>query len=382
MNSISRATGAIITASIARTLNPMPTVTTTISSSICANRALIARWLFLCRAFRACNSTPTASHPAEIYLDDAWQHNHAAVLLANMALNGAVHGHVFARILDAEPWPRVVNLNARHVTTYWQADDFQRVLWYEIRWQNGREQWRQDIVQTDDHWTLYDYRLAGSRWELQEEVVWPYPLGPLVDWQHLPQPAAFYGADELQHAELNDAVNKIASDISRILRFHAYPRTIGTGFEATAVQNTAIDDFWTIANDNAKVFNLEMQSDLTASLRFLQLLTDTFLAESRVTMLHGNPDSVKGVTNLAIRALYMDMVAKNAVLRRHYGSGIEELSRRILMLGGHDPTRPTLHWQDALPTDQRETVDVVRQQVELGVMSTATAAARLGVANN
>lgn len=320
---------------------------------------------------------------AENWLARAWQHSGGAVLLANMALNGALHGHVFARVVPGQQpqdFPRIINLNGRHITVYWQADDFQRVLWYEIRWQQGREQWRQDIVQDEGRWLIYDYRLAGSRWELQEEVIWPHPLGPVVDWQHLPHAAAFYGADELPHAALNDAVNKVASDIARILRFHAYPRTIGTGFEASAVQPTAIDDFWTIANEQAKVFNLEMHSDLSASLSFLQLLSDTFLAESRVTMLHGDPNSVKGVTNLAIRALYMDMVAKNAILRRHYGAGIVALSRRLLQMGAYDAdVMPRLHWQDALPTDQREEVEVLRQALDLGLMSPATAAARLGI---
>jgi hypothetical protein len=196
----------------------------------------------------------------------------------------------------------------------------------------------------------------------------------------LPNPVGFYGRDELPHAELNDAINRVASDVSRILRFHAYPRTIGTGFEAGTVQATAIDDFWTIPNENARVFNLEMGSDLTASMRFLQTLTEAFLGESRVNILNGDPQNVKGVTNLAIRALYMDMIAKNEVLRRHYGRGIQDLSQRLLMLGGRRfDVAPTVHWGDALPMDQREAVEIVARQVDVGVLSKESAAAKLGL---
>lgn len=336
------------------------------------------------------------ARPADTqFLHDAWQQSGDAALLSNLALNGALNGHCVARVVQGVQGaqsvqgvqgghggrgaaPRVVSLNPRDVVTFWHADDATEVLWHELRWQDGRVQWRQDIVNEGQRWLIRELRMVGARWELQAEIIWPYALGPLVDWQHLPHPTQYYGQHELPHAPLNDAVNKVASDIARILRFHAFPRTIGTGFDAASVQRAGIDDFWTITNENAKVYNLEMQSDLGTSLRFLQLLTDAFLAQSRVTMLHGDPDSVKGVTNLAIRALYMDMIAKNEVLRRHYGGGLQALSQRLLLLGGRDAsTPPDIYWGEALPTDRREQVELVARQLELGVLDAETAAAML-----
>ena len=317
---------------------------------------------------------------SERWLRLAWAMNGGATLLANMAVNGALDGHVFARIVPEDPWPRIVALSGANIITFWDADDFQRVLWYELRWRAGRQHFRQDVVTDDGRWLLRDYRQTGSTWDLQQETVWPYALGPILDWQHLPHPTAFYGHDELPHAALNDTVNKIASDIARILRFHAYPRTIGTGFEAGSVQATAIDDFWTVPNADARVFNLEMSSDLSASLRFLQILTDAFLSESRVNILSGDPSHVQDVTNLAIRALYMDMIAKNGVLRRQYGTGIAAISQRLLMLDGREyGVPPVVHWPEALPVDHREQVELVAKQVELGVLSPQSAAAQLGV---
>lgn len=318
------------------------------------------------------------------FLGKVWQDSGDAALLSNLALSGALAGHCVARVVQdgarADEKLRIVALNPRDVITFWHADDATQVLWYELRWLDGHTQWRQDIIHEDERWLIREFRMVGSRWELQDEIIWPYALGPLLDWQHLPHPDHYYGQHELAHAQLNDAVNKVASDIARILRFHAFPRTIGTGFGAEAVQQAGIDDFWTIANENAKVYNLEMQSDLGTSLRFLQLLTDAFLAQSRVTMLHGDPASVKGVTNLAIRALYMDMIAKNEVLRRQYGAALQALSQRVLMLSGREyRTAPQVHWGDALPADRREQVELVARQLDLGVIDTETAAAMLNL---
>lgn len=315
----------------------------------------------------------------EKWLMARWERSGGAGLLLNMALNGALSGHVFARVIQAEDGPRVINLSPRDVIAFWHADDYDQVLWYELRWSMGRQQWRQDVVNEGDRWLVRDYRMVGARWELADETIWPERYGPILSWQHLPQPNLFYGMDELPHAALNDTINRIASDIARILRFHAFPRTIGTGFESAAVQRTAIDDFWTIPNENARVFNLEMQGDLSASLQFLQRLTDAFLAESRVIMLHGDPASVKGVTNLAIRALYLDMLAKNEVLRRHYGRGIAALSQRLLRLGGYGDAQPKVIWGEALPTDRREQLDLVRSQLELGLINEKTASAQLNL---
>jgi hypothetical protein len=316
----------------------------------------------------------------ESWLRQAWQANQDAVLLGALALNGALDGHIYARVIPAEPNPRIVPLNSAHVIVFWDADDFEKVRWYELRWQVGRTTYRQDVVYEDDRWLIRDFRLKGSRWELLDEVIWPYALGPIVDWQHQKHPVEYYGRDELPHAHLNDLINKVASDTARILRFHAYPRTIGTGFEATNVQASGIDDFWVIPEKEAHVFNLEMQSDLSASLRFLQLLTDNFLAESRVTMLNGDPQHFKGVTNLGVRVAYLDQIAKTEMLRRQYSIGLQAISRRLLMLGGHDhDVNVRVHWGEALPVDRREAVELVAKQIELGLLSPQTASAQLGL---
>lgn len=316
------------------------------------------------------------------WLHQVWEENGGAALLAALALNGALNGHVFARVSEGDPRPRVVALSPAQTLIFWQSDDYAQVLWYEIHWQRGRTPCRQDIVNDGAVWQIIDYAAPGGRWEQSgAPVIWNSPFAPLISWQHLPRPLEVYGDHELGHAGLNDAVNKIAGDINRILRFHAYPRTIGTGFEAGTVQSTAIDDFWTIASPDAHVFNLEMQSDLTSSLRFLDLLMQTFWLQSRVTVLSQAPENLQNVTNLGLRAAFMDMLAKNEVLRRAYGWGIQEISRRLLLLGGFAPVAPQILWREALPADRREEIAIAQAEMELELLDKKQALARLGLGN-
>ncbi|MCI0710476.1 MAG: phage portal protein [Chloroflexi bacterium] len=335
---------------------------------------------FLVPDFPSLELHESADTDREKWLRGVWQANQNAVLLASMAINGALDGHVFARVVPDKPFPRIVNLNGANVIAFWDADDYHNVLWYELRWTVGRKTYRQDVVRDGGRWLIRDYLLHGSRWELQDEVIWPHALGPIIDWQHGLHPVEFYGRNELSHAHLNDLINKVASDTARILRFHAYPRTIGTGFEAANVQPSGIDDFWVIPDKSAQVFNLEMQSDLSSSLRFLQLLADSFLAESRVTMLNGDPQHFKGVTNLGVRVAYMDQIAKTEMLRRQYTAAIQHISQRLLMLGGHEfDVMVNVHWGEPLPVDRREAVELTAKQLELGLLDTETAAHQLGL---
>lgn len=189
----------------------------------------------------------------EAALRALWKANGGAVWLSNLMLCGLLDGHVFVRILPpvlTSPLPRFVALNPANVTAYWDDGDVERVLWYEVRYAAEGERRRQDIIAPgvidNVNWLIRDYREISAsytpgagRWELISESAAALP--PLVDWQHLPRPGAFYGRHELGNLGLIDAVNRVASDVKAILRAHASPRVVGFGFQAGTLQETAID---------------------------------------------------------------------------------------------------------------------------------------------
>lgn len=318
----------------------------------------------------------------EQWLTDVWEHNGGAVLLSDMALNGALNGQVYARVNPVQnetDLPEIINLNPANIISFWQADDYRKVLWYEIRWASGKKEYRQDVIADGETWVIKDYA-KKVKWELTQETLWESPLGPIVDWKHLPKPNEYYGENELFHAGLNDAVNRIASDMNKILYFFGAPTTIGTGFEGGEVQTTGIGRFWTVPKPDAKIYNLEMQGDLAASHTYLQTLMNLFVLQSRVAMISASPDTFRGMTNLGIRSFFMDMIAKNEILRRMYGWGMQQISRRVLMLGGYpSDMSPKLKWGEALPVDHREEVDLVQKQRDMKLMSARTASAELGL---
>lgn len=324
------------------------------------------------------DTDPTHKNARETWLHQTWEHNGGAMLVHHMALNGALTGHVFVRIIADAPYPRIVNLNPANVLVWWGADDYQTVYAYEIRWEDASARYRQDVYKEDGVWHIRDYiqphpkagRKAGA-WEQTAHTTLPYP--PIISWGHLPNPDAHYGRDELGAlVGLNIHINKVASDIKSILRYHAYPTTVGTGFSAKDVQETRIDGFLTIPDKEARVFNIEMQSDLASSLALLDRLEAHLLGVARVVLPHGRVEAFRGMTNLAVRTAYLPMVMKNEQLRRAYGWGLRQLAHILLTHCCPHPAAAdehiALYWSDPLPTSRADELEMLLREYKAGLI--------------
>lgn len=342
--------------------------------------------------FRLVTDTAAENTPEEQYLNDTIDANMGMVFWDGVAYNGALAGHNFVRVLPIDPeneknpnYPRLVNYKPGSVIAYWKADDKDKVLWYEVRWDALGDNYLQDVRRSDEGaktWTIDTYvqRKGTNRFEPMGTEIWPYPLSPIVDWPHLVQSNKYYGKGEatLDQMNLNNSINRITSDMARILRFHAFPKTIGIGMNAEDIQETAVDGFWTTENPEAEIFNLEMRSDLASSMNLLTYLSEAHLSQARVVIMKGSVKDFQRVTNTGIRAVFLDMIAKNQHLRGSYGEAIQRVAQRVLALGGFKPIRPDVIWPDPLPTDDTEAVNTIAIERNMKIVSHETAAKKRG----
>lgn len=316
--------------------------------------------------------------PQEQMLHNILDANRREMLLFDIALNGCVTGHPAVKIVPREgQLPRIVNLNPSILTVFWDVGDLERVLGYVLSWNADA---RQDIVRDGETWLIRDWTKNRRRdWELIDENRWEWPWPPILDWKNRPNPNRYYGRSDLTHADLNDRINFVASNTNRIIKYHAHPKTIGTGMEAQDVKETAVDGFWTVSNPDASVDNLEMRGDLGSSMAFLDLLRGQFYAEGGGVDLSSMKDKVGQLTNFGLRVLFKDATDKLERKRLLYGEALVELSRRLLEVAGMGPDNvPILHWPDPLPENQLENVQSLAQEDALGVVSKQTMAADLG----
>ena len=213
-----------------------------------------------------------ANDPMEEYLELVWgTDEQKAMLLQEMGIAGGVCGTAFVRLYPAEvpgALPRIAVLNPSLMDVVTNPDDIDQIVSYRIIWQSG-DDWKRHRIDLQDNgtWVITEElnRFGTGTWAITQETVWPWTFAPVFWCQNRTNPIDNWGISDLEEADINDAINFVASDIQRILRYHAHPRTVGTGFTAAALQNTAVDNFWTIPAADAKVSNLEMQSDLASA---------------------------------------------------------------------------------------------------------------------
>lgn len=312
--------------------------------------------------------------PETTTLKELLKFNRYEVLLHNIATSGAISGHVFVKLVLEDTRVRWILLNPRIVSVFWRPDDKDDVVCYKIQWAVGETEERQDIVRLDNGtWLIRDLKRSRvAQWAVVKEEVWPYEWPPIHDWQNMPNPDDYYGEADLWNLILNDKVNFVASNVLKIVRLHGHPKTIGTGVEPGDVQDTSVESFWAISDPNAKITNLEMQSDLSAAQAFLSTLQSWFFAEHRQVDMSSVRDRLGQITNFGLQTLFKDALDKLETKRRLYGPGLINVINHSFELMGI-VVDCTIGWGDPLPFNDKEEIEAIQIEMGLGIMSKETA---------
>ncbi len=338
--------------------------------------------------------------PDQEMLDALVKESDFKELLAETFDSGAVAGHNFWKIIvdkdeegndevSADNLPYLMSLDSRFMTVFWDMVNPKRLLYYRMSWGLGDLQFRQDIVPgwllgdtefadevKDDEWAILEYkRNKQSEFVFSHGDVWHFPFPPIVDWKNGRRAHKYYGKDDMADAPLNDSFNFVRSNTGRIIKFHAQPRTIGTGMDAEDVIATAIDGFWTVPNTEARINNLEMQSDLGSSMVMSDTLRADFFSQMRVVDISSMKERLGQITNFGVLMIYSDMLKMIDDKRARYGEyGINEAFGRMLHMLGIEVEAVISTWADPLPVDRTELVKTVEKEQQLGITSDQTLA--------
>ena len=305
---------------------------------------------------------------AEEWLDECWQSIGGMLLLQKLALNGGVCGHAWAKVLPAKAgyttgpsYPRVVVLDPANVSVGLAPDDIEEIVWYKIQYNavdpnTGAPLVRRQWIRPDgNRWQITDEESRdGGSWVTLAETLWPYPWAPVIDCQNLPLPNEFWGMADLEDdvLGLNASIDFVLSNLKRIIRFHAHPKTWARGVSKDQL-DINVDSVILLNNDAAELHNLEMQSDLSSSIMLYDRLREALHEVAQVPeVATGKLDGIGALSGLALQILYQPLIERTEVKRRTYGALLVELNRRLLEIGGFGPdNRTVLHWPEMLPSD-------------------------------
>lgn len=337
-----------------------------------------------------------AETTTESFLAGVWTANDGPVLLQEVAQNGALAGLAALKVVPrpgdtARPY-RLVNLDPANLSIDCADDDIDDIRRYVIEYTcvdpaTGSELVkRQEITAQVDafgqpaRWTIQNFVAIGSGGRMMPSgpaLDWLYSLPPIVHCKNLPCANSVWGYGDLEDVRLNDAINLIASATRKVLRLHAHPITIAKGVGGGLLSRDA-GAFWELQDTEADVFNLEMQSDLSASREFYNTLRTAFYAMGRMPDVSQIGD-LGALTNFGLRVLFADALERTSIKRNTYGGLIVRVNRLLCMLDGRgDGINTRLTWPDPLPTNAAEQATTITTKQATGLVSDETLTIELG----
>lgn len=346
---------------------------------------------------------PEDGGPQYDWLDDVWNSNNQEDLLHRLAIFGSESGTCYLKLSSGTvisredgktELPRMVAIDPRWVTIDTLPDDKDIVIRYIIQYKtvgvDGKEVTKREVIEQDyenaGNWLITHYECAqstgGKYIQVGEPVIWDYGFAPLVHWQNLPLAHTTYGMPDLTTdvLALQDRINFVASNISKIIRYHAHPQRVGKNVGEPKLLEMGADKMVSINGTDAQIYNIEMQTDLASSQAYLRFLVRSIMDMTRTVDVDSLADKLGALTNFGLRVLYQDALQKMAVKRELYGDGMVETNRRLLAIYGADFTEPgVILWADPLPTNGIEVAQLNQVSIGLGYMSKQTAAEQQGL---
>ena len=238
-------------------------------------------------------------------LEEVWKYNDLNTFLYNMATVGAVTGDAFVLVTFAQPTDlararnpnsqgqiRVDLLGSEQCFPTWDPlnTDIMTSIRIETVFYDHDTRMRGAEVQEQprqgqSNLTIRRFtQTITNEWIIEQfegspPVFKPNTLGaiPVVHVQNLPIAREFFGISELDNVmTLQQEINEKTTDQSDIIHYHAGPITIITGGKGAALEYGP-NKIWSGFPEAAKIFNLEMTTDLGAIQAYIEFTRKTFL---------------------------------------------------------------------------------------------------------
>lgn len=334
-----------------------------------------AAFLFGCEA--DIEIGPQDDFAGEDYLDSIWQEDERAVDLLDLATNGGIFGHAWAKIVLNEGIPQVVILDPLNMSAQWDPKNYKRVLRYRNQYNTTDASgqpiiWREDTERNGAQWVIREYssRPDAAGWTLEATTDWPWPFAPVFECKNLPKANEFYGRADLSRFVLSLCfyLARVDSLINRIIRAHAGPKPIAKGIAEQDLK-VGIDETLFLPSPEQDLKLLEMSGDLNGALAFRKQLREALAEVSHVPEIaSGKLDGVGTLSGLALKILYGPLVDQTERKRRLYGKLLKDLVRALLVIGQTAAEQPIeINWPTIIPGDEKEAADVALVKHQLGV---------------
>lgn len=359
------------------------------------------------------NVEPEAEEVTKPFLDRVWDDNNRLLTFLEMSQMGSVSGDCFVEVgvetydPDEEPheyelYPkgriRITVLPSSGVFVRFDAHNRDRIIEVNIVYKI--------LLDEDGQVQEYWYRKRVTRKVIEEYISDklisrkenPLKLINIVHIKNIPVAGEPFGQSDVKHIiPLQKELNEKATDISDIINYHAAPVTIVKGARANNIERGA-RKIWSIPKDG-DVFNLELKSDLSAAMNYLQLIKTAMFEIGKIP--ENALGAKKSISNTSGVALHIENQPLMELTRQKwatYGKGIQEINMLILKfaemldfdefdtekfkaLDAKIRYKTSVDFQDPLPKDELIQMQLIAQKLALHLETRLDALKELGEHN-
>lgn len=312
----------------------------------------------------------------------------------NIVIQSFLHGHAFIYCGNVASIPDIFIIPPENVVVYWNTIT-RKPIWYELKLYYDNTIHLFDFIDMgEDMWRIIEYRAPYTQVhpdiygaiELQTDAGYTLAneelkLGaPIFTLNYNPNPFDFYGLVDLPNTYLQDSINRIVSQINAIAAELGEPVDVVTGADIADIDETK-QGVVTIANPQAKVTRLQLQTDLNLNMKLLDRLIEEFLLTTRVTILKGSIQEFQRVTNINVMMAMLNMIAKSKYLQDKFSKFIEHLCRLYIASNGLKFSKNNdiqIHYPELIPSDPLAIANVVTMMLANKVWSRQTAYEKMG----
>lgn len=346
---------------------------------------------------------PEEERAVEPYLEKIWdQDNDRQTVCYEMSQVGGVTGDAFVlvTVVDREEDGtmlkasdrkiRLVVWNPTNVIPEWEGDDKSqmiRVTYFDQRW--SHEQNKEVIYALEITKDEYIEKIDDEEISRTKNIL---GLIPVVHIPNMLDASAPFGISDLEDVwPLNKEYNEKSTDVSDVLDYLGQPVVVVKGANANKIKGTG--RIWAGLPVNSSVDILNLNAPMEASVSYLQMLKKGMHEVSGVPEASlGEMQPISNTSGVALHTQYLPLMERVWMKRITYGKGIKkitELALRYMEIKNMIPKKvldgmktkydTTLAWNDPLPKDQLNQLNIVAKKMELGLASRKSAMRELGI---
>lgn len=293
------------------------------------------------------------------FLTEVWKYNKQQQFAWKAAITGGVTGDVFVLITYEEPSRmqkrispyskgkiKIQLLASEQVYPTWDPLDAETLvavrietIYYGDRGINELAQDQRDHTGRQLNTKRFTQIITADQiveqFHGEQPTVRRNILGeiPLVHWQNLPFPREYYGLSDVQDLiALQREFNEKSTDISDIINYQGSPVTVITGAKAKQLERGP-KQLWAIPDPAAKVYNLNLETDLKAANDYRNNLKISMHELSDVPEGSlGRMQPISNTSGTALHTQYQPILAKTQKKRAMYEPGIEQINYFVLRI--------------------------------------------------